>query len=142
MSHMPRDITLMAVAAIYSTRGTCQRLQVGAVASRDGRVLTTGYNGAPSGLEHCNHGGIDEPAGCVLAVHAEANAIAFAAKYGVALQGADLHVTHMPCLKCAQLIVNAGMTRVVYSQAYRDTSGIALLIDAGVIVQELQKEAS
>ena len=141
MSHMPRDITLMAVAAIYSTRGTCSRLQVGAVASRDGRVLTTGYNGAPSGLTHCDHSP-DAKRPCDIAVHAEANAIAFAAKYGVALHDAELHVTHMPCLKCAQLIINAGISRVVFSHAYRDTSGVALLIDAHVIVHQLEKEPS
>lgn len=128
----------MAVAAIYSTRGTCGRLHVGAVASRDGRVLTTGYNGAPAGMPHCDHNEGD--IGCTVAVHAEANAIAFAAKYGVALHDAELHVTHMPCLKCAQLIVNAGISRVVFSQAYRDTSGVALLIEAGVTVDQLNKE--
>lgn len=126
----------MGVAQMISTRGTCNRLQVGAVVSRDGRVLATGYNGPPSGLSHCDH-----PAGdyeqaivrpCTDAVHAEANVIAFAARYGTAVEGADAYVTHSPCTSCAKLLINAGLSQVFYLIPFRDLSGVLLLIRAGV----------
>lgn len=129
-----RDDMLMEMAIVVSKRSTCNRLAVGAVVSRDGRVLSTGYNGPASGLPHCNHqersgeGGVT----CEMAIHAESNAIAWAARHGVATIDSDLHVTHMPCLKCAQLIINAGITRVVYAIPYRLTSGVELLAVANV----------
>lgn len=100
--------------------------------SREGRVLVTGYNGAPSKVAHCDHTNNDGP--CTVAVHAEANAISFAAKHGVRLDGAELHCLLSPCLSCAQLIINAGITRVVYTSAYRDLSGVRLLVKAGVTI--------
>lgn len=126
---------LMRMALTVAERGTCSRLSVGAVLSRDGRIIAMGYNGAPSGVEHCNHS-LNEPQheACLTAVHAEANAIAFAAKHGVATEDSHLHVTHMPCLKCAQLVINAGVAKVTYLHEYRDPSGIVLLESAGVEV--------
>lgn len=123
---------MMAIAQSVSLRGTCPRLQVGAVISREGRVLSLGYNGAPSGLPHCHH--LEGEGGCTRAVHAEANAVVWAARIGVAILGAEIHITHMPCLNCARLIINAGIMRVMYSQPYRLTEGIELLNEAGVEV--------
>lgn len=128
-----RDQMMMDIARTVARRGTCSRLQVGAVVSRDGRVLTMGYNGAPAGLEHCNHM-MNETEGCTRAVHAEANAAVWAARNGVRVEGADLYVTHMPCLACASLIVNAGIRRVFYEKPYRITLGVDLLREAGVLV--------
>lgn len=146
-----RDETLMGVAELWSAHSTCSRLAVGAVISRDGRSLSSGYNGAPKGLPHCNHSvqvcfcasgnpldyeGLlrDCPAhgACRTAVHAELNAIAFAAKYGMSTDGAELHTTHQPCLNCAMAIINAGIIRVVYLHPYRDRAGTDLLKAAGV----------
>lgn len=148
----------MGVAELWARHSTCSRLAVGAVISRDGRSLSSGYNGAPKGLPHCNHsvqvclcasgnpldyeGPLrDCPShgnrGCTTAVHAELNAIAFAAKYGMPTDGAEIHTTHQPCLNCAMGIINAGIIRVVYLYPYRDHAGTDLLAAAGVTAQQI-----
>jgi len=146
-----REHLLMDTARLWAARSTCSRLHVGCVVARDSRILTTGYNGTPSGMPHCNHdcdcgypgeGGLlfsgkhlsncNSTKFCTQAVHAEANAIAFAARYGLTLEGAYLYTTHMPCLNCCMLIVNAGIIAVVWDQDYRDESGLKLLEGAGV----------
>jgi dCMP deaminase len=136
MSYRPtRDELLVHMAHALAQRSTCPRLNVGAIIARQGRMVTSGYNGPPSGLPHCVHfENLDgqEDTGCRAAVHAEANAIAFAARYGSATEGAELFVTHSPCVSCAQLIVQAGIVRVVYSQEYRSLDGLDLLERAGV----------
>lgn len=128
---------LMQMAKVTAQRGTCSRLHVGAIVSRDGRIITTGYNGAPSGLPHCDHTIImnnsdGSEMGCQVAEHAERNAIAFAARYGLALEGAEMHCTHAPCLDCAKAIINAGIKKVSYGIPYRLTAGVDLLIAAGL----------
>lgn len=125
-----RDTMLMEIAEIVSMRSTCDKLHVGAVISRDGRILASGYNGTPTGMEHCSHVDIRVP--CVETVHAEANAIAFSAKYGISTDGSVIHTTHSPCLKCAQLIINAGIYMVVWRRSYRDQSGLDLLERADI----------
>lgn len=128
-----RDQTLLQVANVIAERSTCTRLNVGAVIAREGRIMTTGYNGPPSGMPHCDHTvaeRIVQP--CTAAVHAEANAIAFAARYGMATEHAELYVTHSPCGTCAKLIVNAGIVRVAYGVEFRDLTGLDLLESAGV----------
>lgn len=127
----------MATAYLWAERGTCERLKVGCVISREGRILVQGYNGAPPGLPHCpgdkNFFDVHLPEDC-LAVHAEQNAIAWAARNGVALEGASLHVTHMPCLACARSIITAGISSVMYADRYRDEAGFELLREAGLNV--------
>lgn len=149
-----RDSTLMAVAQVFAERSTCSRLHVGAVFSRGGRILVTGYNGAPSGLPHCNHrcdcsrmevegrwgsearhfDGCASKQLCITAEHAERNAIAWAARNGVKLEGSEAHITHMPCLACAMAMINAGVDRVVYLEPYRLLDGVKLLDQAGIPV--------
>lgn len=133
---------LMEMAWVVSKRGTCSRLQVGAIVSRDGRVISTGYNGAPAGLPHCDHieevqsdWPLEDP-GCQIAEHAERNAIAFAARYGMALEGSELHTTHAPCLNCSRMIINSGIICVTYQKPYRITTGVELLQAARVQVRE------
>lgn len=154
-----RDRMLMEMAFTVAKRGTCARARVGAVLSRDGRVISTGYNGAPSGITHCHHPhhrvpdkividseGVrrrstkvvfvdDSP--CKVSEHAERNAIAYAARYGVATDGAILHSTHEPCLDCARMIVNAGIFEVNYVKPYRVHDGLSLLVEAGIVVAQL-----
>jgi len=125
-----RSETLLDVAEIIARRSTCNRLNVGAVVARDGRILTTGYNGPPSGMDHCEHEEFEIQ--CNLAVHAEANALAFAARYGMSTDGAEMFLTDSPCHNCAKLIINAGIVRVYYSKEYRLTHGVDLLEYAGV----------
>lgn len=131
-----RDDTLLDIAKLTSMRSTCNRLYVGAVIAREGRMLGSGYNGPPRGEPHCTHDLTNlEP--CFRAVHAECNAIAFAARYGSATEGAEMYVTHSPCVPCAQLIVQSGICRVVYSNAYRVLDGVNMLQAMGVEVVRL-----
>lgn len=150
-----RDAYAMGIARLTATQSTCDRANVGAVIALDGRIIGTGYNGAPAGMPHCQHvcecqQGFQREKNikdvfkthseqcplkpCRVAVHAEANVIAFCAKYGLKTNGATLYTTLSPCYVCAQLIINAGITRVRYANAYRDPSGLQLLFDAGVAV--------
>jgi dCMP deaminase len=141
----------MDTAWLWAERSTCSRLHVGCVIARESRILTTGYNGTPAGMAHCNHdcdcgypgeGGLlfknkhlsncKSTQFCTTAVHAEANAITFAARYGLSLEGAFLYTTHMPCLNCSMLIVNSGVVAVVWETDYRDRSGLELL-EAGKV---------
>jgi len=130
----------METAALWAQRSTCSRAHVGCVIARESRILTTGYNGAPAGMEHCDHAcdcGSADGRGhltrckslrpCHRATHAEANAIAYAARYGLSLDGASLFSTHMPCYNCCTLIVNAGLLVVVWETDYRDQSGLKVL---------------
>lgn len=139
-----RDEYLIRVAVVTSARGTCNRAAVGAVISQNGRIISAGYVGAPRGLPHCTVVGCDESEGigCIRTVHAEANAIAFAARYGISTEGAELHCTHSPCASCAKLIINAGIVRVVYDAVYRDTKPMALLGTVGITVVSINDIAS
>jgi len=125
---------LLTVAFTVAQRSTCTRLHVGAVASMDGRILVTGYNGAPAGTPHCTHP-TAEP--CQRSVHAEANVVAYAARHGVSLAGSELYATDSPCYTCACLLINAGVSTVVFVRKYRDDSGIRLLADVGVKVYHI-----
>ena len=122
---------LMDTADLWSKRGTCSRLQVGAVLSRDGRIIATGYNGNVAGQAHCDH---RDGSPCETAVHAEENCLYFAARHGLNTDGSTLYVTHNPCYRCARGLVNAGVVRVVYRYKYRSAEGIQLLVDSGVAV--------
>jgi dCMP deaminase len=131
---LTRDEMLMRVAEIISQRSTCNRLQVGAVIALDGRIISTGYNGAPTGLPHCSPDTCNTGNPCTRTTHAEAGAIAHSARHGVALGGSTLYVTHCPCLDCSKLIINAGLKRIVYRTPYRVVDGLKLLMQAGVEV--------
>lgn len=156
-SRPSRDDVLMKQAEIVAERSTCTRYRVGVVIAHDFRVVSQGYNGAPANMPHCDHTctcshefveatDLSPPFSqsldhdlkcphrlpCTISVHAEANAIAFAAKHGVATAGAHLYTTLGPCVPCAQLIINAGIMRVAYLTTYRDQAGIELLRVAGV----------
>ena len=133
-----RDEMMLRIAAVVSLRGTCERASVGAVIALEGRIISTGYVGAPRGAAHCTSVGCDLGThnGCTRTVHAESNAIAFAAANGIATRGAELFCTHSPCRECAKLIANAGITRVAYEQEYRDTTGIELLRSVGIPVDQ------
>lgn len=134
-----RDEWLMRLAVVMSTRGTCNRAQVGAIISREGRIISTGYVGAPAGLPHCTDVGcsLGINSGCSRTVHAEANAIAFAARFGTSTDGAELHCTHSPCDACAKSVINSGISRVVYEHPYRDPTGLVLLETAGLEIHHI-----
>lgn len=133
MSVPPQDF--MEIAEIFGSHSTCSRRSVGALLVRDRRIISTGYNGAPAGMPHCSH--TQETIGCERAVHAEVNAIAFAARNGVSTLGSTLYTTDEPCLKCAQLLINAGIIQVIFRREYRLHDGLDLLVDAGIPVTQL-----
>lgn len=121
----------MMMAKLAATRSTCLAFPVGAVIVKDKQVLATGYNGPPSGSVHCNEQGFcySELEVCGAgspnpsrAVHAEANAIAQAAKHGIATDGASIYVTLEPCLHCLKLVISAGIRKVYYESPYESES--------------------
>lgn len=134
-----KDRVFMAMAYQLAQLGTCDRKKVGAIVTRRGRCITWGFNGAPPGMPHCseNHHGYDdiypnglgaaEAAGCRNATHAEANALAAAARQGISTEGGTLYVTVSPCDTCARLLIAAGIHRVVWCETYRDDLGIRIL---------------
>ena len=125
----------MTVAEAIAKRATCPRASVGAVlVDAQNRIIGTGYNGSPTGLAHCTDKGcIKDYAGhCVRTIHAEANALANAV---ASPRGATLYVTHFPCIRCANLLIQAGVKRVVYLNIYGSTElSLRLLTEAGVRV--------
>lgn len=115
------DQYFMDIAKQVASRATCDRKLVGAILVRDRTILSTGYNGSIRGLPHCDEvGHLMENGHCVATVHAEANAIIQAAKNGVRIDGATIYTTASPCWSCFKLIANAGCTRIVYGEFYRD----------------------
>ena len=135
VTRISRDEMLMGIALVVKQRSTCLRRQVGAVVALDGRIISTGYNGAPSHVPHCTPAKCNETTPCLDTIHAEANAIAFAARNGISTNGASLFTTATPCRECAKLIINAGIIEVVYDELYRDVSPIALLESVGIRVR-------
>jgi dCMP deaminase len=111
----------MEVAKVVATRATCDRKHVGAVLVRDRHILATGYNGSLPGTPHCDDVGhlmVDDH--CLRTIHAEANAVAQAAKTGTNVAGATCYVTASPCFNCFKQLVGAGIKRIVCGEFYRD----------------------
>jgi dCMP deaminase len=135
------DEYFMEIATVVARRSTCLRNQVGALFVKNKRILSTGYNGAPAGLEHC------DVVGCARegvasgtrhelcrAVHAEQNAIIQAALHGISIEGATLYCTHQPCILCAKMMINARIAKVVYQRSYPDGTALDFLQQAGIEV--------
>ncbi len=128
MSERPDlDSYFMQIARVVAHRSTCLRRQVGAVIVKGKQIVSTGYNGAPAGHAHCLEVGCARegiPSGqrseLCRAAHAEQNAINFAARYGISIEGATIYTTTYPCSWCAKSIINAGLARVVYQADYPD----------------------
>jgi len=138
----------MSIARLASTRSTCLRRQVGAVIVKDKKILTTGYNGAPSGLEHClDIGCLREELGIpsgerhelCRATHAEQNAIVQAATFGVSIKNSIIYSTAHPCILCSKLLINAGIKKIVIEDSYPDELSSKMLNEAGVKIEILKK---
>ena len=113
------DEYFMDIAYLISTRATCDRKHVGALIVKDRRILTTGYNGSIAAGEHCNEvGHLMVDGHCLRTIHAEVNAIAQAAKYGIAIDESTIYVTAQPCFKCFNIIANSGISKVIYAEPY------------------------
>jgi dCMP deaminase len=129
----------MRTAHLFAERATCKRGKVGAVLVKDDRIISTGYNGAPPGMPHCTDVGCDElilfekipgilmpqfepvELGCQRTIHAEANVLLYAARHGIPTEGAHLYCTYSPCERCALLLANAGIKKLIYDKPYRAT---------------------
>lgn len=131
----------MEITKLVASRSTCLRRKVGAILVKEKRILATGYNGAPSGLKHC------EEIGCLRensfiasgerhelcrGLHAEQNVIVQAAYYGIPIANSDLFCTNKPCAICAKLIINAGIKRVYYEADYNDQLSEMMFNEAGI----------
>jgi dCMP deaminase len=134
------DTYFLRIAQVVGERSTCDRAHVGCVLVVDKRILTAGYNGSPSGQEHCdNMGHLLSNGHCVRTIHAETNAIIQAALHGVSTKGATCYVTHYPCINCSKALVNAGIVRLVYETAYNiDPIARGFLEAAGVEEVQVQ----
>jgi dCMP deaminase len=139
------DEYFLMMAKLAATRSTCLAFPVGAVIVKNRQVLATGYNGSPSGSVHCTTQGFCYPGltSCdsssslpSRAVHAEANAIAQAAKHGISTQGASIYITLEPCLSCLKLVISAGITEVYYETDFNSGDKVLVrdsFVDEGLV---------
>lgn len=141
------DEYFMDITRRVATRSTCLRRAVGAILVHDKRIIASGYNGGPSGLAHClDIGCLREKLGIpsgqqhelCRGIHAEQNAIIQAARYGVSIEGSVLYCTTQPCTQCTKMLINAGITEIVYAEGYPDDLARELLEESGIIVRRLE----
>ncbi len=145
------DKRFMEMASVIASWASCYQegRKIGAVIVKDKRIMTTGYNGAPAGVKTCVERGecLRKKLGIAsgthheicYAVHAEQNAIIQAARLGVSIAGATLYCTHQPCVLCAKMIVNAGISRVVYREGYPDEFSVEMLGEGGVKLEKYEE---
>ncbi|MEO1783882.1 cytidine/deoxycytidylate deaminase family protein [Thermodesulfobium sp. 4217-1] len=135
------DSYFMQIANLVATRSTCIRRKVGAVIVKDKRILSTGYNGVPSGLQHCLDIGclrdkLKIPSGerqeLCRGLHAEQNAIIQGAMYGVSLMGSVIYVTNQPCITCAKMLIQSGIIKIYYQGDYPDPLSLEMLGEARI----------
>ncbi len=142
------DNYFMEIAHVAARRGNCSRRLVAAVIVKDNRIISTGYNGTPRGIKNCCDGGCPRCANPEVASgtglsecycsHAEENAIVQAAYHGIAVKESTLYTTFSPCLQCSKMIINAGISEVVYHREYTIAdNALALLREAGICVRPL-----
>ena len=139
----------MDITHLVAKRATCLRRHVGAILVKDKKILATGYNGAPSGLNHClDIGCLRElqsiPSGerheLCRGLHAEQNAIIQAAYHGVEICGATLYCTNHPCTICSKMLINAGITRIVFEEGYADELATSMLKESRIKVEKFNRK--
>ena len=148
MTRKSKDQYFGEIADLVSTRSTCLRNHVGAVIVKESKILATGYNGAPKGLPHC-----EELGGCLReklgvksgerhelcrGLHAEQNAIIQAAYHGVNVNGAVIYCTTLPCSICTKMIINAGITEIVYIEEYQDKLAKELVEQSSLKIRRIE----
>jgi len=145
------DEYFMRIAHEVATRSTCMRRHVGAILVLDKRILTTGYNGAPSGLAHCSKVGClrekyNVPSGqrheLCRGLHAEMNALLQAAYHGIRICGSTIYTTHTPCTLCTKMLINGGIERIVAAAEYPDELAREMLDEAGIRIETLALDFS
>ena len=143
------DEYFMQMAEVAEQRSTCTRRRVGAVIVKDKRIMATGYNGVPTGIQHCEERGclreqLQVPSGqrheLCRGLHAEQNAIIQAAYLGQSIDGGTLYCTTQPCVICAKMIINAGIKRIVIKEGYPDELAREMLEEAGLKVEVLDRK--
>ena len=146
------DKRFMEMAQLVATWSSCyqENRKIGAIIVKDKRILTTGYNGAPAGIEscverqECMRRVLNIPSGTrhelFYAVHAEQNAIIQASRLGISLSEATLYCTHQPCVICAKMIINSGIKRIVFKYGYPDEFAMQLFKEANVSVEQYDEE--
>ncbi len=136
----------MSITELVAQRSTCTRRYVGAILVRDKRIISTGYNGAPSGISHClDVGCLREQQGIpsgerhelCRGLHAEQNAIIQASLQGSTVGGATLYCTNMPCSICTKMLINSQISEVYYREGYADTLSSSLMAEAGIPLIQL-----
>ena len=140
------DEYFMEITSVVSKRSTCEKRHVGAVIVKDSRVLTTGYNGTPKGIEHCSSRGClrkeqNVPSGekheLCRGLHAEQNAIIQAAWHGAKIEGSTMYCTNHPCIICVKMMINAGIKELVYSGGYPDKLAEEILKESDIKVRRI-----
>ena len=143
------DTYFMNITNLVAQRSTCLRRAVGAVLVKDKRILSTGYNGAPTKLKHCLEVGcLREQMGIesgtmhelCRGIHAEQNAIIQAAYHGVSVKGAVIYCTNQPCSICARMIINAGIVKIYYRSGYADSLAKELLAEANIELKQIESD--
>ncbi|MBI9067123.1 MAG: dCMP deaminase family protein [Salinivirgaceae bacterium] len=129
------DLRYLQMAQIWSENSYCTRRKVGALIVKNKMIISDGYNGTPAGFENICEDENNKTKAYVL--HAEANAITKVAKSNNSSEGSTLYVTSSPCVECAKLIIQSGIKRVVFSEAYRVLDGLNLLEQAGIEIKQL-----
>ena len=141
------DEYFMNLLDVIQTRSTCLRRQVAAVIVKDKQIISTGYNGSPRGIKHCDEVGclrekMDIPSGerheLCRGTHAEQNAIIQASLHGVSIEGADIYITCSPCVLCTKMLINSGIKRIVYKGEYPDKLALEMLNESGVELVKLE----
>jgi dCMP deaminase len=130
------DITYLKMAKTWSELSHCDRKKVGALIVKNGMIISDGYNGTPSGYDNCCENENWETHWYT--IHAEANAILKCARHGHSCDGSTLYQTHSPCKECSKLILQSGITRLVYIEDYKDLEGVEFLINSGVKVEKIE----
>jgi dCMP deaminase len=134
-----KENALMKCALAFAELSTAKRSKVGCVIAKDRRIVSSGYNGTlPGSSNECEVDDVTRPD----VLHAEENALTFAAKNGLAVEGCSVYLTLSPCISCAKLMIAAGITEVIYMEQYRKTDGIDLLIANGVLCEGIHDRES
>jgi dCMP deaminase len=144
-----KDDYFMKIAEVVSLRSTCIKRKVGAVLVKDSHILSTGYNGAPSGFSHCttntcvrqNLKSGENPELC-RGIHAEVNCIIQAAVHGTSIRGeTTLYSTHFPCMSCLKLLMNARVKRIVYREGYNMENKIKkeMINESNLLIEKLDR---
>ncbi|MDR1521554.1 MAG: ComE operon protein 2 [Streptococcaceae bacterium] len=136
---IPWNQYFMGQSVLLSLRSTCKRLEVGAVIVRENRVIAGGYNGSISRDTHCFDDGCYVVDGhCVRTIHAEMNAILQCAKFGISTKGAEIYITHFPCLACTKMILQAGIEKIYYLEDYHNNEyALKLISDIKVALEKV-----